>query len=740
MLKHAATLTTTCLILLFAAASLHAEDGARPSFEARRVSPPPLIDGALDEEAWTSAPAPTTEWKTYNPLYGDQIPQLTRVWVAYDAQYLYFAFECTDPEPDRIKTSVTRRDNIFSDDWVGLSLDALGTGQTSYHMMVNPSGVQLDMLNSVSGGEDLSPDWIWDSAGRRTPTGYAVEIRLPLQSIRFSGGQDVRMGILFWRRVSRLGMSVAWPALEPGKWVFEKHASVHFRDLEARRTREVIPAATWSAAETRETPSSWSAADSHGDVGLSARVGVTSTVTLDATVNPDFSQVESDAFQVEVNQRFPVFFSEKRPFFMEGADIFSLAALGQGDSSMYAAVHTRRIVDPIVGAKVTGSIGRVTFGTLSAADQAPGHEAAEGERGHDRERTFNVGRVRYSLGSGSYAGAIVTDTRFAGDDNQVVGTDLSWRIHGSHRLNAMALQSWSRTPGDTATDPVRSSSGAAVQADYSFQSRRSSVSGQFEHYDRGFRMDTAFYNRVGFTAGWGYADWSFYPDKKKTPWLLKVSPFTFTQGGRDRVADGREFVNATGVRFNFTRQGFLRVDRITGTEPWQAEQYDTDRTRVFGGVQMLRWLNVFARISAGGAIYYDTTAPFAGRSRDANAEITFQPTGRFTESLSYTRVAFDRKDTGSRVYTLDIVNTRTTYQFTRQLAVRGIVQYDSAERRVLTDFLSSWELRPGTLVYAGYGGLYERRQYADNAWQSGEGDYLATRRGLFIKTSYLHRF
>ena len=160
------------------------------------------------------------------------------MWVAYDDHYFYFAFKCDDPDPSAIKTSISRRDNIGGDDWVGLSLDSLGTGQLSYHMMVNPSGIQLDMLNSVAGGEDSAPDWIWDSAGHTTPTGYSVEIRLPLQSIHFKGGHDIHMGLLFWRRVSRIGVSVSWPTLEPGKWVFESNATLDRSDLQpVRRAR-----------------------------------------------------------------------------------------------------------------------------------------------------------------------------------------------------------------------------------------------------------------------------------------------------------------------------------------------------------------------------------------------------------------------------------------------------------------------------------------------------------------------
>ena len=287
------------LCTLCAAAPAAAQDAGRQTLRAVRITTAPVIDGLLDDEAWRGEAQPTGEWLSYNPMHGEKVTQQTRVWVGYDAKYVYFAFQCDDPDPSRIKTSITRRDNIWNDDWVGLSLDALGTGQTSYHLLVNPSGIQLDMINTVSGNEDTSPDYIWDSAGRMNDRGYAVELRLPLSSIRFRGGDHVRMGILFWRRVSRAGISVAWPALEPGTWVFEKHAALTFDNLQSVLTRELIPSVTYSSNDTRESASRWSGADREADVGLSTKVGLTPTITLDATVNPDFSQVESDAFQVE---------------------------------------------------------------------------------------------------------------------------------------------------------------------------------------------------------------------------------------------------------------------------------------------------------------------------------------------------------------------------------------------------------------------------------------------------------
>jgi hypothetical protein len=463
------------------------------------LSQPPVIDGRLDDDAWSAAPLKTGEWKSYNPLHGDTVPQQTTVWVGYDKDALYFAFRCDDPEPGRIKTSITRRDNIWSDDWVGLSLDALGTGQTSYHLLVNPSGIQLDMINTLAGNEDTSPDWIWQSAGRIDDRGYTIEIRLPLQTIRFGGGADVQMGILFWRRISRTGVSVSWPALEPGSWVFQKHSKLGFSNLEPRPTRELIPSAVFTRNEERVAPGEWGEADADSDFGLSAKWGLSSTITLDATVNPDFSQVESDAFQVEVNQRFPIFFSEKRPFFMEGAGLFNLAGNGQGDASMLYAVHTRRIVDPIFGAKLTGSSGRVTFGSLTAVDQSPGRTIDPLDRLNGEEKLFQVARAQISLNTGSFAGAMATFTELAGRTNAVAGADLSLHFKGSNNLTAFVL-------GSSTADGEDEGQGIGLQANYGFSSRRVSVLSQVEHYGREFVMDTAFMNRVGFTSGWGYTE------------------------------------------------------------------------------------------------------------------------------------------------------------------------------------------------------------------------------------------
>ena len=734
----AARLTACLAVLLALPAVVHADDAALPPLAPVRAATAPVIDGTLDDGVWQGPELPTGAWGSYNPLHGEAIPQQTHVWIAYDDRYMYIAFRCDDPEAAKIKTSITRRDNIWSDDWVGLSLDALGTGQVAYHMMVNPSGVQLDMLQTNSGGEDPSPDWVWDSAGRVDSTGYTVEIRLPLQSIRFKGGDAARMGVLFWRRVSRTGYSVSWPQLKPNEWVFQHHAPLVFDQLRGRPTREAIPSVVYSGSEERATPSAWAAYDGDASFGLSGKYGVTSTITVDATVNPDFSQVESDAFQVEVNQRYPIFFSEKRPFFMEGAGTFTLAGVGGGDGNMISAVHTRRIVDPIAGGKVTGSLGNTTFGVLTAVDQAAGRDLEAGHPLDGHDKVFTIGRAQTTFFSpGSFAGAIVSTTMQGPASNTVAGADLSLHKRGSSlQMTGMALYSTA-----TAADG-RHTQGLATLWTGGMSSRRYDLSGQIEHYDRDFQMDSAFYNRTDFTSGWGFGAYSFYPSaKSRFAFVKRVVPFVFWQGGQDRVQDGSDNLAVPGIRIHMARQGFFRADYVGGHEPWVGQQYKRGRWRAFGNAQFFRWLRGGGNVNDGYATYYDEIDPFQGRSRNLSAFATIQPNSRLSEQIEWQYVDFNRADTGADVYDVTIINSRTTYQFTRQLYTRLIAQYDTSSQRLLLDSLVSYELRPGTVFFAGYGSLRERRTFRDDEWQVDELSPLReSRRGLFLKASYLHRF
>ena len=228
--------------------------------------------------------------------------------------------------------------------------------------------------------------------------------------------------------------------------------------------------------------------------------------------------------------------------------------------------------------------------------------------------------------------------------------------------------------------------------------------------------------------------------------MQRLHPFYFFKGGHDEVQGGNEdFLNA-GLRFNFTRQGFLNVTASTGHETWRGQRFKVGSDiSIFGTMQAFRWLSVYSSINRGNAIYYDDVDPFQGRTNSGSVGFTVQPNQQFTESVEVNVVRFNRASTGARVYSVDIINSRMTYQFDKHFLVRLIAQYDSSVRRVLTDLLGSYELVPGTVFHAGYGSLYERGRFEavppdSNASVTLDEKYRMVNRGLFFKASYLRRF
>jgi hypothetical protein len=725
------------ILLLCAVANAAAQSA---DIRIERASQAPKIDGILDDDVWAqTAPLPASDWVSYQPVRGDKMADAfrTEARVTYDDRNIYFAFRCFDNEPAKIRTNVSRRDSSFSDDWIAMSLDSAGTGQAAYHLFSNPSGSQMDAINTSASGEQFDADVVWFSVAKTTSEGYVVEIQVPLQSLRFTGGDSVRMGLVFFRKVSRTGVSYAWPEMLPGQWVFDRPAHIVFSNLKPRRLVELLPSVTYGVRQDRDAASAnWGDADNDAHVGASGKLGITSGVTLDGTINPDFSQVESDSFQIEVNQRFPLFFSEKRPFFMEGMGLFNIA---RGGGNMRTAVHTRRIVDPIFGAKLTGTAGRTSFGVLSAADDHPGDIGDRGEEFADRNKLFTIGRATYALRRSDYIGAIVADTEHSGRRNVVFGGDVSIRPSAAQSLSATFLTS--RT-----TDATSEGSGSSAQFSYDYEVRRFQTGLDIEHYDTAFQMDTAFYNRTGFTAASSYSELNFYPRAGKNFWIQRVFPFLFAKVGHDDVQGGRETFFNVGLRFNFTRQGSFEIASSWGDEPWKGRQFKTGNDiAMFGGVQLMRWLNIYAGGGIGPGLYYDEVDPFQGRSFFSHFGLTFQPNQHITQSVEGNFSYLDRESTGERIYDVLVVNSKTTYQFNKHFLVRFLGQYDSSSHRLLTDLLASYELVPGTVFHAGYGSLYERgptERFPNDGNSPVRLDerYRATNRGLFFKASYLRRF
>jgi hypothetical protein len=436
-----------------AATSLPPEKSAPVSIV--RFDKPPVIDGKLDDEVWSTA-AVLKDFYQVQP--GDNlIPQnKTEVRLGYDPRFLYIAFHCFD-EPDKVRANIAKRDNIWDDDYVGILFDTFNDQRRAYEFDFNPLGVQADGIWTEGMGEDFSLDVVLESKGTVTSDGYTIEVAIPFKSLRYVAGKDKLWGVHFWRRTKRLNNSLdMWIPLDRDKssWLAQAGHITGLDGLATERTLELIPSLTVSQTARRVRtfgvfPNTPAALTDPGrlvnepveiDPGLTGKYTLTPTITLDFTLNPDFAQVESDQLVVTANQRFPIFFPEKRPFFLEGSDIFT---------TQISAVHTRAIIDPDFAAKLTGKTGRNSFGLLLASDNGPGNFSAdertvilssvEDTRNRYLDKNANIGilRLKRDIGkSDSFIGLLSTYYRFVDRYNVLGGFD------GRFRLNKQSTFSW----------------------------------------------------------------------------------------------------------------------------------------------------------------------------------------------------------------------------------------------------------------------------------------------------------
>jgi hypothetical protein len=730
------------MLVMLLAGAVHAANGASRqtirTLEPAKIATPPVLDGSLDDEAWKTAAVIDDVWITYNPVNGSELPQSTRAYMAYDDQNLYFAFYCRDTQPDLIKTSLTKRDGIFEDDWVGLSIDTVGGKKYGYEFFVNPSGAQADIFRTGD-MEDASTDWVWYSAGKIVSDGYIVEIRQPLKSIRFASGNDVRMGVIFWRRVSRLGMSGSWPQLVPGQSMGGSQAEVRIAELKRPLVLEALPSFTFTSGRDRLSPTSWSGADQTRDLGFAIKYGITSSIVAEATLNPDFSQVESDALQVTVNQRYPVLYSEKRPFFMEAGNLFDLATVGDGLGNMVIPVHTRTVVDPQWGIRLTGEQGKGSFALLAAADRSPGNPWGDDGLNPDlgRQATFWIGRGKLGLGRDNYIGLLYSGREFGEEFNRALAADISCRFRKYHQLAGHYIQSFSSRPaagGET--------KGGYLTAEYAYSKGNAVALAMVENVDPGFQMDTAYYQRSGIATAKFYLQTRFVPDAKKLPWLLGFSPSLYGAIIHDKVSGMDDTELMFQAFANFILKGQFGGYFYLGQECWAGRAFQRSTAQLSANLQPFKWLNLHSCYGFGNAIYYDPLDPFLGHRTQLHLNVSLQPTQNMNLFAEHVISRFRRSESGEKVYDQGIWRGRLTYQFNAKLFVRGLVQYDSFARRVLGDFLASFTYIPGTVLYLGYGSLNESRSWTDGGWQrSVTGDrYYQTRQSLFFKVSYRYQF
>ncbi len=745
------------------------------------------VDGRLDEALWAEA-ALLTGFTQYEPVEGIQASEATEVRVLYTGDALYFGIRATDSAPEEILARLGERDQVvFADDWVRIMLDTFDDQRQAYVFYVNPLGLQTDGLwiegfqrggggGGGGGGVpiDFNPDFIWESDGRVTDEGWSAEIRIPYVSLRFREVPEQDWGIQVAREVKRRGFKQSWAPLTQNvsSTLAQSGRLVGLRDLRPKRLVEVKPVLTGTRTGDRDG-GAFQRGDPEADFGVDARVGVTRNLVLDATYNPDFSQVEADANQITVNERFALFFPEKRTFFLEGAEIFNTPT---------RLVYTRRIVDPVAGAKLTGKVGSFNVGYLGALDESPSTLG-----GGSGEALFNLARVRRDVGSGSTLGLLLADrslTDGSGAYNRVVAGDARLVLGGRYTVTGQVAGSLTRAAGEDGAGAMRPLIHARVERG----GRTFSWNVQLTDVHPSFQALSGFIQRAGDAELNGSGSWTRFgaPGAGLESFTARVNLNNYFT--HDGLWDGaRPFEHEVELwnTLNFRGSRTLTVVLRRGYFRFQPEDYAAYQVALPGGgaeawtvpdaldgmigFGLLPRMRLTNASNLNGRFFLREVPIYVEGSRgfeaQAGPQLQLRPTNRLQLSVDYTwsriwrRPGDEASAPGGVFSTVNLSRVRAQYQLSKAFLVRGIGQYEIEDREGLLDprsgrpllvggsvvdprresafqgqLLVQYEPSPGTIFYVGFSRLMEGEglSYRLNRMD-------AVQEGLFVKLSYLFR-
>ncbi len=745
-----------------------------------RVEAAAVIDGVLDDAVWAEA-ARLVDFSQFQPVDGRAADDPTEVFVWYSGDAIYFGIRAHEIHGDVVRATDANRDNIASDDHVQILLDTGNDRRLAFLFGVNPLGVQQDgtrsdqfgggaggrsatgggvgNLNPLDGTVDLNPDFTFESRGRVVTGGYEVEIRIPFKSLRYQERDIQSWGINVLRRVQHSGFQDTWtPAVRASASFLGQSGTLEgLQGITRGLVLEMTPTTT-GRMDGRPTATGWDY-QSTQEFGADVRWGIRQDLTLNGTVNPDFSQVEADVGQVVLNERFALFFPEKRPFFLDGLELFD---------TPNQLIYTRQILSPEGGVKVVGKLGRTNVAALVAGD-----DSKTSLRGGDTP-IFGVARLRSDIGRNSTLGAVVTTREDGADFSRLLSTDMRLYHSNLYYVEVQAAQSWTDSAGVSRNDPLLAITWDRTGRAWGFNYGVSAIGD-------GFRAAAGFVNRVGIVnarlfnrlTGYGGPDalvetyglfggvsriWSYSGlDNGAIEGSESISPSATLRGGwRIGGSVSRNFFSYDPAQYSgitVERQGAGAIDTVGFAVP------EPERNLWGGSVRVTtptyRQFTATANVSFGRAPIFREAAP--GRSFRVDATIDLRPTTALRGALQFTRLTLDRRRDGSRFSTETIPRLKVEYQLNRSIFFRFIGQYAARSRtalrdrtgrpllvdgeqdqgsttnQVTMDWLFSYRPTPGTLFYLGYGAtLEEPREFRFN-------NLRRTNDGFFGKLSYLFR-
>lgn len=673
----------------------------------------PEIDGVLDNPIWERDALKIENFHQLSPKEMAAPSEKTVAYIGYDEKNLYIAFRCYDSEPKKIRASVTHRDSSIEDDWVIVFLDTFNEKRRAFGFLLNPLGIQMDCIRIEEGGNenmDFSWDTVFSSAGKIDEQGYLVEMAVPFKSIRFPDMEKKIWGINLGRNLPSRGEIVIWPEFtrEISGLITQSGEIMILGEVEKGKNFEVMPVLT--SLKTKDTKID-------PEAGLNLKWGVNSDLTLDVTVNPDYSHIEADAPRIEANQRFALYYTEKRPFFLEGMEIFRFPQVNM--------VYTRRIIDPAFGGKATGKVGRFAYGFLTAYDVNPTEslwDVSENENRRDEKALFNIFRMKADVAPGSYLGFCLTDKKIDGSYNRVAGIDgqLKWKNNFFFSFQAIG----SKTKyDDRRTDVV-----PALYAEASYFSKYWGAGMAWQSMHPDFEASAGFVNRTDYRSFVGYSFINFYPEKDFLNQIrLGVNAGQMYEYFGNTLSD--QWLEGN-VHLRFTEFNQMNVEYRHSMERYEGIDFYKNGMNLDCDFSLIGWLPFGAYFQTSDTIYYDPDDPYLGYSNTYGIYLTLKPSKRIQYSLDFTKQTFWKKRGGEQVYDINIVRNRLTYQISRTLSLRGILDYDHYDKAVYGSFLVSWILRPGTVFFFGVD---------NNLMRDEAGHYTQDNYSVFVKFSYWWR-
>ncbi len=711
--------------------------------QTHRVTPTDAeidLDGVLDEPAWAEATRVTLpfEW-----LPGDNTPAPvdTECFVTYGSANLYLACRAQDPDPGSIRAHVADRDTPFADDHLVFLLDTFNDQRRAFQFRVNPYGVQMDAILS-QGFEDFSWDTIWDSAGRITQEGYVVEVAIPFKSLAFQPtATEQTWGFIVDRsypRSVRHRIRNSWTDRDDPCLLCQADRLVGFRGVRPGRDLELTPTLTTSRTDRREDLSAGELerGDIDAEAGLFVEWGVTPNLGLSGTVNPDFSQVEADVAQLEVNERFALFFPEKRPFFLEGADLFDVS----GD-----LVFTRTVVDPIAGGKLVGKLGRNAIGVFVTRDKVnslvfPGLEFSRRTL-LDDDVTGAVARYRRDIGASSTLGLLYTGREADGYHNRLIAADGLLRLSRSNSVRFIVAHSRTEYPDSIAaafSQPEGEFSAEGYSAEFQHSSRNVFAEVSWRDVEGRLRADAGFLPQVGQRGPEGALAYTFWGDAGK--WFNHIRIRASGERLEDEDGELSEQILETNVSYSGPLQSEAAIETSWIKQRFAGETFDLRRYFAFTSLRPSGDVELQIRAQFGDDIDFENVRKANIFRLSPGLELKLGPRVEWDLSHTLERLSL----AGERIFLANLFQTRFVYHFSQRAFVRGILQLRDLDRNlelyanpveestqaVFTQFLFSYEVNPRTVLFAGY---------SDNRLGLTDVDMTTTDRSFFLKLGYAWR-